>query len=198
MAKFTRKQIQAEPNLGKGALAAIDAWLAGHGQGAARRNPDPPKPAKRRTERGESDAAARSLNARNAPRRGRALFQRVGGRTKRDRPTSPRPWPQWKDARRMAKRKNAISGQFTVRLVEMLGVSPAFRILSPSALRALSRIEIEFAHHNGCDNGKLPVTFNDFERYAAFVATASDRRSMSWKRSGFATTHATRKKGDQG
>ena len=43
--------------------------------------------------------------------------------------------------------------------------SPAFRILSLSALRALTRIEIEFAHHNGCDNGKLPVTFNDFERY---------------------------------
>jgi hypothetical protein len=64
----------------------------------------------------------------------------------------------------MAKRKNAISGQFTVRLVEMLE-SPAFRILSLSALRALSRIEIELAHHNGCDNGKLPVTFNDFERY---------------------------------
>jgi hypothetical protein len=64
----------------------------------------------------------------------------------------------------MAKRKNAISGQFTVRLVEMLE-SPAFRILSLSALRALSRIEIELAHHNGGDNGKLPVTFNDFERY---------------------------------
>jgi hypothetical protein len=64
----------------------------------------------------------------------------------------------------MAKRKNAISGQFTVKLVEMLE-SPAFRILSLSALRALSRIEIELAHHNGCDNGKLPVTFNDFERY---------------------------------
>jgi hypothetical protein len=64
----------------------------------------------------------------------------------------------------MAKRKNAISGQFTVRLVEMLE-SPAFRVLSLSALRALSRIEIEFAHHSGCDNGKLRVTFNDFERY---------------------------------
>ena len=31
VAKFTRKEIKAEPNLGKGALAAIEAWLAGHG-----------------------------------------------------------------------------------------------------------------------------------------------------------------------
>ena len=31
MAKFTRKEIKAEPNLGKGALAALEAWLAGHG-----------------------------------------------------------------------------------------------------------------------------------------------------------------------
>ena len=29
VAKFTRKQIKAEPNLGKGALAAIETWLAG-------------------------------------------------------------------------------------------------------------------------------------------------------------------------
>jgi hypothetical protein len=64
----------------------------------------------------------------------------------------------------MGKRRNAISGQFTARLVEMQE-SPAFRVLSLSALRALTRIEIELAHHGGCDNGKLPVTFNDFERY---------------------------------
>jgi hypothetical protein len=43
--------------------------------------------------------------------------------------------------------------------------SPAYRALSLSAHRALSRIEIEFAHHGGNDNGKLPVTFDDFERY---------------------------------
>ena len=43
--------------------------------------------------------------------------------------------------------------------------NPAYRVLSLSAHRALSRIEIEFAHHGGQDNGKLPVTYDDFERY---------------------------------
>jgi|SRR5580704_8133579 hypothetical protein len=31
VAKFTRKEIKDEPNLGKGAIGAIKAWLAGHG-----------------------------------------------------------------------------------------------------------------------------------------------------------------------
>ena len=59
---------------------------------------------------------------------------------------------------------NAISGQFVARLIEMQE-SPAFRVLSLSALRALSRIEIELAHHAGTNNGKLAVTFKDFEKY---------------------------------
>src|ERR1700722_1616169 len=59
---------------------------------------------------------------------------------------------------------NKISGQFAARLIEMLE-SPAYRVLSLSAHRFLSRIEIEWAHHGGQDNGKLPVTFDDFERY---------------------------------
>jgi hypothetical protein len=37
--------------------------------------------------------------------------------------------------------------------------------LSLSAHRALVRIEIELAHHGGNDNGKLPVTFDDFVQY---------------------------------
>jgi Type III restriction enzyme, res subunit len=36
---------------------------------------------------------------------------------------------------------------------------------SLSAHRALARIEIELAHHGGNDNGKLPVTFDDFVQY---------------------------------
>jgi hypothetical protein len=64
----------------------------------------------------------------------------------------------------MAKKHNKISGQFSARLIEMME-SPAFRVLSLSAHRALSRIEIELAHHGGQDNGQLPVTFDDFERY---------------------------------
>jgi hypothetical protein len=43
--------------------------------------------------------------------------------------------------------------------------SPAYRTLGLSAHRALARIEIELAHHGGNDNGKLPVTFDDFVQY---------------------------------
>ena len=42
---------------------------------------------------------------------------------------------------------------------------PAYRVLSLSAHRILDRIEIELAHHGGHDNGKLPVTFDDFVSY---------------------------------
>jgi hypothetical protein len=38
-------------------------------------------------------------------------------------------------------------------------------VLSLSARRILDRIEIENADHGGVDNGKLPVTFDDFVRY---------------------------------
>src|SRR5262249_60035859 len=37
--------------------------------------------------------------------------------------------------------------------------------LSLSARRAVDRIEIELAHHGGNDNGRLPVTFDDFDEY---------------------------------
>ena len=59
---------------------------------------------------------------------------------------------------------NKISGQFAARLIEMME-SPAYRVLSLSAHRVLSRIEIEWAHHGGQDNGQLPVTFDDFVAY---------------------------------
>ena len=59
---------------------------------------------------------------------------------------------------------NKISGQFAARLIEMME-SPAYRVLSLSAHRVLSRIEIEWAHHGGQDNGQLPVTFDDFAEY---------------------------------
>jgi hypothetical protein len=62
------------------------------------------------------------------------------------------------------RRKNAIFGQFAARLIEMME-SPAYRVLSLSAHRVLSRIEVEYAHHGGQDNGKLPVTFDDFANY---------------------------------
>ena len=43
--------------------------------------------------------------------------------------------------------------------------SPAYCVLSLSGRRELDRIEIEMADHGGTDNGKLPVTYDDFERY---------------------------------
>jgi hypothetical protein len=43
--------------------------------------------------------------------------------------------------------------------------SPPFRVLSVSGHRILARIEIELAHHGGNDNGRLPVTFDDFRKY---------------------------------
>jgi hypothetical protein len=61
-------------------------------------------------------------------------------------------------------RTNRISGQFATRLIEMME-SPAYRVLSLAAHRLLSRIEIEHAHHGGKENGKLPVTYNQFVEY---------------------------------
>ena len=63
-----------------------------------------------------------------------------------------------------SKRRNKISGSWAARSIEMMEL-PAYRILGLSAHRALSRIEVEFAHHGGQDNGKLPVTFDDFADY---------------------------------
>jgi hypothetical protein len=62
------------------------------------------------------------------------------------------------------KRRNRISGNFSPRLIEMLE-SPAYRALSLSAHRVISRIEIELAHHGGNDNGRLPVTKHHFIDY---------------------------------
>src|SRR5690348_17187272 len=61
-------------------------------------------------------------------------------------------------------RRTTIAGQFSWRLIEMLE-SPAYRVLSQSGHRVLSRLEIEMAHHGGNDNGKLPTTFDQFEAY---------------------------------
>lgn len=62
------------------------------------------------------------------------------------------------------KRRNRINGQWSARLIEMLE-SPAYRALSRSAHMVISRIEIELAHHGGNDNGRLPVTTDDFVKY---------------------------------
>jgi DNA-binding transcriptional MocR family regulator len=62
------------------------------------------------------------------------------------------------------KKRNQLDGQFNARLIEMLE-SPAYRALSLSAHRVMDRISIELAHHGGNDNGKLPVTYEQFMEY---------------------------------
>lgn len=42
---------------------------------------------------------------------------------------------------------------------------PAYRALNLSEHRIIARIRIELAHHGGRDNGKLPVTFQNFRQY---------------------------------
>jgi hypothetical protein len=57
-----------------------------------------------------------------------------------------------------------IGGQYVHHLADLVR-SPAWRILSLSARRLLDRIEDECLRHGGKDNGKLPVTFDDFVRW---------------------------------
>jgi hypothetical protein len=66
--------------------------------------------------------------------------------------------------RRVKRRKTSIGGVFAPRLIELIS-SPAFSALSLSARRVLDRIEVEYASHGGTENGKLPVTFDDFCRF---------------------------------
>ena len=68
-------------------------------------------------------------------------------------------------------RRNKISGQFSARLIEMIE-SPAYRALSRAALMVISRIEIELAHHGGNDNGRLPVTRDQFIEYGGLDRNA--------------------------
>jgi hypothetical protein len=61
-------------------------------------------------------------------------------------------------------RRNAITDQFVPHTRKMLE-SPAYRVLSRAALQVLARIEIEHMSHGGKENGNLPVTYDDFEKY---------------------------------
>ena len=64
----------------------------------------------------------------------------------------------------MSRRQQSIISQFVPHRIEMVE-SPAWSALSLSARRVIDRIEIEHGHHGGNDNGKLPVTFDDFESF---------------------------------
>ena len=72
--------------------------------------------------------------------------------------------PSNHDTRAGRRRFNQIDGQFSPYLIEMLE-HPSFRVLSLTAHRVLFRICIEHAHHGGKDNGKLPVTYEQFVEY---------------------------------
>jgi hypothetical protein len=61
-------------------------------------------------------------------------------------------------------KRTSIGGQFAPRLIEMLE-SPAYRVLCLGAHRVIARIEIELGHHGGADNGKLPITYDQFQEY---------------------------------
>src|SRR5262245_22629240 len=57
-----------------------------------------------------------------------------------------------------------IASQFVPHTIEMLE-SPAWRTLSLSGRRILDRLEIEHGHHGAVQNGRLPVTFDDFVKF---------------------------------
>ena len=89
------------------------------------------------------------------------------------------------------KRRNKISGQFSPRLIEMLE-SPAYRVLTNTAHRVISRIEIELGHHGGNDNGRLPVTYDNFIDYGvARMCIAPAVRGLPGLRHGSRTLTAS-------
>jgi hypothetical protein len=56
------------------------------------------------------------------------------------------------------------SGQFCIRPREMME-SAAYRVFSRAAHLVLSRIELELRYHGGKNNGRLLVTYEQFESY---------------------------------
>jgi hypothetical protein len=56
-------------------------------------------------------------------------------------------------------------GESWTSLATELLESPAHRVLGLAERRILDRLQIELRHHGGKDNGKLPVTFQDFHEY---------------------------------
>jgi hypothetical protein len=71
-------------------------------------------------------------------------------------------------------KRNNVASQWGSRPLELME-SPALRVLSRAAHLALVRLEIELRHHGGHDNGKLPVTkqnFVDFGIHQDAVAPA--------------------------
>jgi hypothetical protein len=61
-------------------------------------------------------------------------------------------------------RRNRISVTYTQLLNEMVR-SPAWRVLSLSARRVLDRVQVELGDHGGKDSDRLPVSYDDFEKF---------------------------------
>jgi hypothetical protein len=62
------------------------------------------------------------------------------------------------------RRRLHIDGPWVPRSRTMME-SPAYQVLSRAAHQVLSRIEIEHMNHGGYENGKLPVTYEQFVEY---------------------------------
>lgn len=60
------------------------------------------------------------------------------------------------------KRSTILAGQWIAHPAQLVN-SPAMRVISKAAGNALRRIEAEHMSHGGAENGRLPVTFADFE-----------------------------------
>ena len=71
-------------------------------------------------------------------------------------------WKNRPDGRTIRRQK--IETPFTWISIEALK-SPAYRALSLSGHRVFARIQVELGHHGGTSNGKLTVTFRDFQEY---------------------------------
>jgi hypothetical protein len=61
-------------------------------------------------------------------------------------------------------RRNQITGKYAAQPTALLKSAP-FRVLNNAERKMFTRIEIEYSDHYGRDNGKLPVTFDQFEEY---------------------------------
>jgi hypothetical protein len=68
------------------------------------------------------------------------------------------------DRRGRIRPRTKIAGQFIAHPKQLVE-SASMRVLSLAERRALDRIEIEHMGHGGAENGKLPVTYIDFEKW---------------------------------
>jgi hypothetical protein len=90
----------------------------------------------------------------------------------------------------MSRRRSSIKGQWAWRTIAMLE-SPAYAVLSLSGRRILDRVEIELAHHGGNDNGRLPVTYEQFTEYGIERHSIAPGSSANFLACSLATAAAT-------